>query len=297
MAITGSGTQQSPWVVHNYNELKTVIYDSSYLPNLGAVKGYIKLGNNIDCNDYGTTFEWDEISVRDNSNNFEFNLDGHTIKNFKVKTDKVVFKVGTAYTTTIKNGKILNAYLSNSKGFIEPMGGVYAFPQLEDMSISINTGNGITNNALFTRTGVKRCAIYVEGTLPDSTILHTKNSEGGTVEDSDFLLNISSLSYIDNFDAGLGNIKRCRFRGIVAHSSSDCLLKGGAEYSVIDVTTDAHYSSYNYGTQNALTVINKTKAPQMSYFQDMLQATSDVVGSRITVGADLRSLGFDVVNV
>ena len=44
MAMTGSGTQANPYVVHNYNELKTACNNSNV---------YVELANNIDCNDYG----------------------------------------------------------------------------------------------------------------------------------------------------------------------------------------------------------------------------------------------------
>ena len=59
MAITGSGTQADPYLVHSYDELKTATTDRTYIPNFG--KSWIALDADIDCNDYGADFEWETI--------------------------------------------------------------------------------------------------------------------------------------------------------------------------------------------------------------------------------------------
>ena len=278
MAITGTGTSADPWIVHSYSEIKTAIGGASYGGNKGSEKFYVTLANDIDCNDYDVSFEWETVGVYVNNNNYVFDLDGHTIKNFKVKSGNQVFQFGGGQPSTIKNGKILNVFLGGSKGFVsDTTGGVYYYSQLVDLSISVNTGTGITTDQVFC-CGIKRCAIYAEGKMNNKDLVYIRNEISGTMEDSDV-------------------ISRSRFRGVASPCSGDALFKSAMSSCVIDVETDAHYSCYNTYTVNSSTVINKSKTPNMTYFQGMIQATSDVVGSRITVGDDLRSLGFEVVNV
>lgn len=290
MAITGSGTQGDPWIVHNYSEIKNCIGNMD-----SSAKYYVKLANDIDCNDYGSTFEWETVGVLNSYVQYDFDLDGHTIKNFKVKSNNQVFRFGGNQASTVKNGKILNVYLGNSKGFMpDYIGSVYEFSSFENLSISINTGSGIERGYdVFYRTKIKECAIYIEGALPDSTTILSTHNAGATVEDSDFMFNVSYAKSIEEFASGTGNVKRCRFRGTIANTSGDYLLRGGAENSVIDLNTAVHYSAYSDFTTNNSTVINKTKAYNMSYFQNMIQVTS----AEIINGDALRAKGFEVVNV
>ena len=130
MAITGTGTELDPYIVHNYDELKTACeyenYDSS-TSTYGT--NYVKLANDIDCNDYGADWEWETIELGSTSYSTghtkhygSLDLDGHTIKNVYIKTgsNKYMF-VGTSASGntigSISNGKILNVFLKSSQGF------------------------------------------------------------------------------------------------------------------------------------------------------------------------------------
>lgn len=290
MAITGTGTQADPYIVHTYSEIKEAITRGQN--NFGSALFYMELGNDINCNDYGATFEWETIGVNNSTSlHYNFDLKGHTIKNFKVKSGNSVFQHGGGQASIVKNGKILNVYLGNAKSFCEICGGVYAFSSLQDLSISINAGTTITEDYMF-RCGISRCAIYIEGAT-NKRIFSTFPSLGGTIMDTDFLFNLTQSRNIDYIASSGRAIERCRFRGTLGHNTDDYIFRNYVINSVIDVVTDAHYSAYGGDSQNSSTIINRTKAPNMTYFQDMIPVTSE----EIINGDALRAKGFEVVNV
>ena len=127
MAITGSGTEQDPYIVHDYTELRTACNNSNV---------FVELANSIDCNDYGEDFEWQTVTLGDGS---DLDLKTHTIKNFKAADDNYAFRCGN--WSKIHNGKILNVYLARSDGFSALWNSTESrWAYLENLSISINTG-------------------------------------------------------------------------------------------------------------------------------------------------------------
>lgn len=168
MAITGTGTELDPYIVHSYDEMKTACeyenYDSS-TSTYGT--NYVKLANDIDCNDYGSAWEWETIEIASrNETGYhsprhygELDLDGHTIKN-------VYIKVGNTYSlfngTTesnvhkgvVKNGKILNVFINASK---------YHANRVKFVDISFSGNHAaITESFVFYGCGFYNCAIYLE---------------------------------------------------------------------------------------------------------------------------------------
>lgn len=290
MAITGQGTQGDPYIVHSYNEIKEAITRGHN--SFGSALFYMELGNDIDCNDYGTTFEWETIGVNNSSSvHYNFDLKGHTIKNFKVKSGNSVFQHAGGAASVVKNGKILNVYLGNAIAFCTLYSGVYTYSSLQNLSISINAGTTITEDYMF-RCGISRCAIYIEGST-NKHIFTTYPSIGGTITDTDFLFNFTQSHSLDYIESSGRGIERCRFRGTLGHNTDDYIFRNYVINSVIDVVTDAHYSAYSGGAQNRSTIINRTKAPNITYFQDMIPVTSE----EIINGDALRAKGFEVVNV
>ena len=146
MAIAGTGTQADPWIVHNYDEIKDVFQNRVTSDNL-----YAKLANDINCNDYGDTWEWETIAVYANWN-FEFDLDGHTIKNIMIKSGNSLF-YGKSTVNVIRNGKILNVFNNSGASVIDGNG-----LTLKDISMSVN-GTGLTSNA-FNQISMNNCAVY-----------------------------------------------------------------------------------------------------------------------------------------
>lgn len=144
MAITGTGTKDDPYIVHNYDELKEKYTEG----NESSIEWYIKLVNDIDCNDLGDDWEW--TAMPRGYGNKHIDLDGHTIKNIMIKSGSSLFsdKNGSTY---ISNGKILNVF---NNGAVNIFNGV----TLNDISISVN-GTGVTDIA-FVGSRMTNCALY-----------------------------------------------------------------------------------------------------------------------------------------
>ena len=166
MAITGTGTELYPYVVHNYDELKEACeyynYDTDYGTN------YVKLANDIDCNDYGSDWVWETITLVSTATSTKhwasLDLDGHTIKNAYIKTGQYCMftadTVGGQYKGFIKNGKILNVFCNASNGFFKLL-------SLDNISFSGNYAN-ILWTSPFNGCGVYNSAIYAESQNPGS---------------------------------------------------------------------------------------------------------------------------------
>lgn len=186
MAITGQGTQEDPWIVHNYEEIK-----SAYLKTNGVSKLYIKLENDIDCNDYGDTWEWETISPYTSSCDYTFDLNGRTIKNIMIKSGNTLFNCNSK-RDVIHNGKILNVFNNDGKGAISGNGST-----LKDISMSVN-GTGLTSYA-FDSTFFENCAIYFKSSKLLNHIFYLGNYSAGEthLKNCDVYVDINNLNGID----------------------------------------------------------------------------------------------------
>lgn len=183
MAITGQGTQEDPWIVHNYEKIK-----SAYLKTNGGSKLYIKLENDIDCNDYGDTWEWETISPYTSSCDYTFDLNGRTIKNIMIKSGNILFNCNSK-RDVIHNGKILNVFNNNGEKIIS--GGL-----LKDISISIN-GTGLTSYAFYS-VYFENCAVYFRSSKLLTSVFYSNGSTGEVVlKNCDVYVDINNLNGID----------------------------------------------------------------------------------------------------
>lgn len=280
MAITGSGTQADPYVVHNYTELKTACNNSNV---------YIELGNNIDCNDYGENFEWQTVTLGSGS---DLDLKTHTIKNFKVADNNYAFH--SSNYSKIHNGKILNVYLARSYGFSASWNSTESrWAYLENLSISINTGGGLNNTEVFSSFAMNACAIYIEGDV-NTHLIYPYSADGAEITNTDFLLDIDSNTGECSIFSGYGvRVKNCRIRGrfnITNAQTNRTLYKNGGFYlCVIDLTTNAGSVSSSSSTG----IINTDKTPSGFSTSGMTAVDS----TEIISGAALRAKNFDVINV
>lgn len=280
MAITGDGTQEHPYQVHNYTELKTACNNSNV---------YVELANNIDCNDYGEDFEWETVTLGGGS---DLDLKTYTIKNFKVKDNNFVFHANN--WSKIHNGKILNAYLARSYGFSASWNSTESrWAYLENLSISINTGGGLNSSKVFNSFAMNACAIYIEGDVR-THLISPYNADGAEITNTDFLLDIDSNTGECSIFTGYGTrVKNCRIRGrfnITNAQTNRTLYVNGSFYlCVIDLTTNANSVSSNSSTG----IINTDKTPSGSSTNGMTAVDS----TEIINGAALRAKNFDVINV
>lgn len=304
MAITGSGTEQDPYLVHSYDELKSTI-------NGIQQYAYIDLVNDIDCNDYGESFEWSTVSVSGSTRRFFLDLKGHTIKNMKLASNSSMFATGRdAGNSLIKNGKILNLFITNeSKGFCVHATdtGQITGLTIDNVSMSVNVSGNI-NFSCIIACEIKNCAIYIEGTnfkgnsnTPCLFFSYDTSGYHQSIENSDFYFDIenSKTNVFCGDQFGEKHIKNCRFRGKCNFSSSEStnkymMFNGRAcmEDCVIDLeSTNIRLEAYGYSTG---TVANKDILP-VSAFES--SAIIQVEADEIISGSALRAAGFNVVNV
>ena len=204
MAITGSGTQADPFVVHSYAEIKNVMERS-------IADKYIVLANNINCNDYGEDFEWQAPAiVGSRPGTFHFDLDGHTIKNIKVKSGSSLFRCyyGDG-SSSVYNGAILNAFLGNAVAFVTGDGGSSQNVSFENLSISVD-GTGVTG-CTFYQCKFKNCAVWFQSSklLNDVFRIDTSGVSGDQlmIENTDIHIEISNLNEKSIFRGAADNVK------------------------------------------------------------------------------------------
>ena len=300
MAITGTGTELDPFIVHSYDEIKETVGSST------TGDTYTKLANDIDCNSYGADFEWETISAPSNSLRF-FDLDGHTIKNVYIKNDNYMFKgYNNSYRISIYNGKILNVFGSSVKGFM--ISGDFA-----NLSISLQFTT-ISDSQIFNTVKMRSCALYIillNGT--GRTLFGTGSVD---IQNLDLYLEVYNINSTTNSNAfrvmgqasGTFTYDSIRLVG-KAHMGESCayantmIAAGKMTNSAVDFDMtefgemSGGSSSYNAigGTSNNTTVINSALLPSNVVVPTgYLSAPSS---QAMRTGADLRSLGFTVVNV
>ena len=282
MAITGTGTQADPWIVHNYDEIKDV------LVNKISNNTYAKLANDIDCNEYGDTWEWETITLGANWV-FEFDLGGHTIKNIMIKSGNSLF-YGKSTVNVIRNGKILNVFNNDGESVIAGNG-----LTLKDISMSIN-GTGLTSYA-FNFTKFQDCAIYFKS---NKLLDHFYNHNTGTsemVKNSDFYFEIGDMNYKNLFHniTSVGLIDSCRFRGkIGGNKDYGWLHYYAVNNSVIEIDT-TESTGYNSATMNISqgTIINTDICSETQTATQLIKCTT----AQRRDADYLNSIGFTVVKV
>lgn len=226
MAITGTGTKDDPYIVHNYEEIKDV-FQNRMNGNICA-----KLANDIDCNDYGSMWEWETITVKMNWNS-DFDLDGHIIKNIMIKNGNALFH-GQNAGNIIRNGKILNVFNNNAEAITKGDG-----LTLKDISISVN-GTGLTGVA-FHSTVFEKCAIYFKSNKLNNSVFYCRTYP--YCKNSDFYFDINDKNSQDIFthykaEGASQLLDNCRVRGYIGGESVQYyLLSGSCNNSVIEVDT------------------------------------------------------------
>lgn len=282
MAITGSGTEQDPYIAQNYTDLQEAY---SLLASGGGTK-YLELGSDIDCNDYGSSFTWSALSVGYLDRAMIFDLKGHTIKNLSIASGSTVFTFGGSNQSVVKNGKILNVFMSNAKGFNDYVGGLYTCGKLQNLSVSANV-TGATSNIF--NVAMDSCALYAEGSISNK-LIQLQNNINEKCINSDILLDIDSCS---NVFIGLSDkvVSNCRIRGKANITDTGLSnMYPAFENCVFDLETNATHIS-NYGSGSASGVINTDK------YHGVLEGLIGVTSAEIINGDSLRAKGFVVVNV
>ena len=293
MAITGTGAVDDPYLVHSYEELKTPVTGS---PTASDNNTYVKLANDINCNDYGDIWEWGTITLSNYAWNID--LDGHTIKNIMIKSENSLFE-GRKEGQVIHNGKILNVF--NNSGECIVKGDKL---KLKDISMSVN-GAGLTGKA-FNGIFIENCTIYFKINKLNDYFYYINSGSNGLIKNSDFYFeinNMNSRSLFYNVSTNNKSADNCRFRGAVSGMcNTGYLLKNsGCINSVVEIdTTDITWNStydtpYRVPCDGISTgIINTEISP------NMVGGTSGLTACTTAQMRDadyLNSIGFTVVKV
>ena len=283
MAITGTGTQTDPFLVHSYDEIKEALTSK-----VSSGYEYVRLENDINCNDYGLEFEWSTISLK-SVNNINFDLNGHTIKNMLIKSGNALFS-GMYNNQIIHNGRILNVFNDGGNGIIIGNG-----MQIQNVSMSIN-GTGLTGSA-FQKTCFKNCSVYFKSKKLNNSFLYTNiTSSIITAKNCDFYFDIDNVNGIKLFNISNGrDIDGCRFRGKAGGTTATWLLSSQPiNNCVVEIDTSNLTSTFKMISDTSVNTIVNTEV------SSNIPASDGTIGCTTAQMRDadyLNSIGFTVVKV
>ena len=295
--ITGTGIIDDPWIIETLDDLKTCWVKTAPDGVTGNESTYIKFKPEtvIDCNDYGSDFEWTTLTTNGFGVDVATYLDmnGSTIKNVMIANGAKLF-VGRRATNTrpgyISNGKLLNIFSNNASGITALVG-------LDNMSVSVN-GTTLTGSAFAVGGAnlypITNSAIYYKSSQLLDTIVYGNSADA--VKNTDF--------YFDIEDVNAHTLMRCastsnrfdgvRVRGRIAGNCSGLLL-GTLTSSVIelDATTVTTQITVFEKTTNNGTIVNTELLPEWSVIQNAIACTSQEMRDANA----LIAKGFNVVEV
>ena len=211
MAVTGRGTQDDPYIVHDYYELRDT-FPKQAKDEQGADMGsgspcYIELVSDINCNDYGVDFVWEGLytpsGYYEEASHTYLDLKGHTIKNFSIAASAYFVRKNRG-GVTIKNGKILNVFGAGAAYFSSNI------DRLENLCISMNMTGMTSGNNILSATNVYRCSIYCICKSQTITFLQVPN-----IQLCDVFMDIKPNQYFVGTGANTNTQTSCRFRGTV----------------------------------------------------------------------------------
>lgn len=309
MAITGNGTQASPYIITSYDDLKEFSTDTTLTGN------YLELANDINCKDYGNKFVWETISLRNNTTGGStyFDLNSHTIKNVSIAPDNYMFIDGTSHNTV---GYIYNGNLENIYGYTA-LGICDGWLDFRNVGMSIDL-TGVKDVAFgkHTRFNIHDCGIrIVSSSVVNYNIfdlgVNSNTYLDGIIEDTDFIINYSGAQ-LTNGASGSYKTRKVKNNRVTGKFTGwvHGLLNADEVYNnVVEVDfSDCRYTGYNPtwytdrfyifdGNTLNTNVANTDSIPADSggifEFPSVIKATE----SQIRSGSWLRENGFEVVNV
>lgn len=225
MAVTGRGTVDDPYIVHDYYELKET-FPKQAKNEQGEYMGYtnpcyIELVSDINCNDYAVDFVWEGLytlsGYYEEASHTYLDLKGHTIKNLSIAANSYFVRKNRG-GVTIKNGKILNVFGAGAAYFCSNI------DRLENLCISANMTGMASGNNIFDATNVYRCSIYCICKSTTICFLHVPN-----VQLCDVFMDVKPNQYFVGTGANSNTQISSRFRGTVKGMHSN--TSGSWSYS------------------------------------------------------------------
>lgn len=310
MAITGTGTISDPYIVHDYTELKEACEYQNYDASSSTIgTNYVKLASDIDCNDYGSAWEWEPVDLKNTtsgSQHFtELDLDGHTIKNVYVKTGSYRMFTGVSNSSyndygIIKNGKILNVFAMNSNGFAQ-------YVTYKNISFSGNYSSllGSAGSAVFMACQFYECAVYLESANHGNHVIFSASPLRMINTDVELHIdNIANTSVVVfNLGSGIRQVENSRITGSltgtseISSSNSDLIASYGLTNCVIELSISGFTLKDTLSTTRVLnnsptSVINDAIILPWMTVGTTIAAPS---GEAMRSATSLNNLGFTVV--
>lgn len=227
MAVTGSGTQADPWIVHSYSEFISLSTLAGSTENSTLYAQFFDNehpNQTIDCNTYGSEFRWHTFDVTNGKFlEWHINLNGCTIKNLIIADGETMFEGLYAqyrYSTFlyISNGSFRNVFLGSATSKIS--GDRVHF---DNISISANVSGSTVNS--FNGDGnlaFDNCAMYLVGSTLQAPMI-----KRAVLTDTDIELHIANLNGNIPISGGsysnYSTLQDCRIQGKLGgnvHNSS-----------------------------------------------------------------------------
>lgn len=224
MAVTGTGTQADPFVVHSYSEFISL---SGHAP-IGDTKAvYIKWfdepGQVLDCNDYGSEFKWGSFAAVAGYGEYTIyvDLNGATIKNLIV-ADGVEMFSGTSWggnnmIVNVNNGAIRNVFMGSSTSKI-----CNTYVDFHDVSMSVNVAGSTVspfNGDWSHNINIDNCALYLLASTLTAPLMSQVR-----ISDTDIMLQIANQNGVTIFAGDMNAmepwslLKDCRIQGKIGGS-------------------------------------------------------------------------------
>lgn len=292
MAITGSGTAADPYVVTSYSEIKSIL-------DVAGTSGHYSnphmlLANDINCNDYGAGFVWQTLRSANENYPFTLDLGGFAIKNVAVGTGAYLFK---GWGSRVKNGKLLNIYCTGCENLSDAV-------RYDNISMSIDA-NGCSKTVFSFKLGgstaisdaLTNCSIYAQN-LKHDLIGAEGFSAAITISNCDILVNtphnLTGYGGAEGYLLQVNKAANCRIRGEVNGYANNVLIAGQLDTCVVDVNVKTPMTSgkHLFVSVAGTTVYNKDYIAQSGQYVGVGCTTSQIKN-----GAELRNVGFPVVNV
>ncbi len=324
-AITGTGVENDPYIIHNYDELKWCCEDTDAIPEGQVTTDYVfvLLNNDIDCSTYDGSFRW-SITC---DHAVDFDLNTKTIQNFYIAPNSYMFTINSSSRKlSIHDGQLLNIYGDWVRTSVSVFNISYASSevtiQLRNLSLSVditNFGNitlcynnpryltctnctfdfkgshTTTNSPLIRSSKLYTCDVHVDVTL--SSAAFNGFVFGGMSSSSDYAYALNcrfmgELRYNWSLPSGSAHpmmyatIRNCVIDLAVISTSSTSPSNIPFIYSAVGGTTQ------NYG------IYNTEKLPNYTFSgTNYIACTTEDMDMRVNPNADvvLQEKGFDVI--
>lgn len=257
MAISGTGTENDPYIITTYDELVEKAVESDV---------YVKVGNDINIIDEYPDGDMPTLTV-----NAYIDGDGKVISNWYKTSESTIISY-TASPATIKNMKIRNIYSAVSNRFANRTTETTT-PMFEDCEISgvllsgrfVNTENSVTiTNRCSVNLLLKGSASFVRG---------DRNANQKDCRFYSSYIKLKSESSSGSLFVGSNGSKDSYFEIDASNFYNNSTLNTTFDNCVFDLTSTSTFTFNISSSSVSPSIINLTKAPNCTPQNSLLGVT------------------------